>query len=57
MRFTIDCSVTYSAAARQWGGNALNSQPLPPWPETGATHYCAQIGLQDKGRAKKGLVV
>ena len=28
-----------------------------PWPETGATHYHAQLELQDKGRAIKGMVV
>ena len=28
-----------------------------PWPQTGATHYHAQLGLADKGRAIKGLVV
>ena len=28
-----------------------------PWPYTGATHYHAQLGLLDKGRAIKGLVV
>ncbi len=28
-----------------------------PWLQTGATHYHAQLGLQDKGRAIKGLVV
>ncbi len=28
-----------------------------PWPQTGATHYYAQLGLPDKGRAIKGLVV
>ena len=28
-----------------------------PWPETGATHYNAQLGLTDKGRPIKGLVV
>ena len=28
-----------------------------PWPKTGATKYHAQLGLQDKGRAIKGLVV
>ena len=27
------------------------------WPQTGATHYHAQLGLPDKGRAIKGLVV
>ncbi len=27
-----------------------------PWPQTGATHYHAQIELQDKGRAINGLV-
>ena len=27
------------------------------WPQTGATHNHAQLGLQDKGRAIKGLVV
>ncbi len=27
------------------------------WPQTGATHYHAQLGLPDKGRANKGLVV
>ena len=28
-----------------------------PWPQTGATQYHAQLGLPDKGRAIKGLVV
>ena len=28
-----------------------------PWPQTGATLYHAQLGLPDKGRAIKGLVV
>ena len=28
-----------------------------PWPQTGATKYHAQIGLPDKGRAIKELVV
>ncbi len=28
-----------------------------PWPQTGTTHYHAQLGLPDKGRAIKGLVV
>ena len=28
-----------------------------PWPQTGATHYHAQLGLPDKDRAIKGLVV
>ena len=28
-----------------------------PWPQTGATYYHAQLGLPDKGRAIKGLVV
>ena len=28
-----------------------------PWPKTGATQYHAQLGLQDKGHAIKGLVV
>ncbi len=28
-----------------------------PWSKTGATQYHAQLGLQDKGRAIKGLVV
>ncbi len=28
-----------------------------PWLQTGATHYHALLGLQDKGRAIKGLVV
>ncbi len=27
------------------------------WPTTGATHYYAKLGLQDKGLAIKGLVV
>ena len=27
------------------------------WPLTAATHYHAQLGLRDKGRAIKGLVV
>ncbi len=27
------------------------------WPQTGATQYFAQLLLQDKGRAIKGLVV
>ncbi len=28
-----------------------------PWPQTGATQYHTQLGLPDKGRAIKGLVV
>ena len=28
-----------------------------PWPQTGITQYHVQLGLQDKGRAIKGLVV
>ena len=28
-----------------------------PWPKTGATQYHAQLGLPDKGRAIKGLVI
>ena len=28
-----------------------------PWPQTGATHYHAQLGLPDKRRAIKGSVV
>ncbi len=28
-----------------------------PWPQTGATHFHAQLGLPDIGRAIKGLVV
>ena len=28
-----------------------------PWPQIGATQYHAQLGLPDKGRAIKGLVV
>ncbi len=28
-----------------------------PWPTTGGTHYHAQLGLPDKGRAIKGMVV
>ena len=28
-----------------------------PWPKTGATQYHVQLGLPDKGRAIKGLVV
>ena len=28
-----------------------------PWPKTGETRYHAQLGLPDKGRAIKGLVV
>ena len=27
------------------------------WPQTGATHYNAQLGLPHKGRAIKGLVI
>ena len=27
-----------------------------PWPQTGANHYHAQLGLPDKGRAIKGLI-
>ena len=27
------------------------------WPQTGATQYHAQLGLSDKGRTFKGLVV
>ncbi len=28
-----------------------------PWPQTGAAHYHAQLGLPEKGRAIKGFVV
>ena len=28
-----------------------------PWPKTGVTQYHAQLGLPNKGRAIKGLVV
>ncbi len=28
-----------------------------PWPQTGATDYHAQLGLPDKCRAIKGLIV
>ena len=28
-----------------------------PWPKTGAIQYHAQLGLPDKGRAIKGLVI
>ena len=28
-----------------------------PWPRTGPTHYHAQLGLPDKGRVIKGLVI
>ncbi len=28
-----------------------------PWPQAGATQYHAQLGLPDKGRAIKGLVL
>ena len=28
-----------------------------PWPQTGATQYHARLGLPDKGRAIRGLVV
>ena len=28
-----------------------------PWPQSNATHYHAQLGPPDKGRAIKGLVV
>ena len=28
-----------------------------PWPKSGATQYRAQLGLPDKGRAQKELVV
>ena len=28
-----------------------------PWPQTGENQYPAQLGLRDKGRAIKGLVV
>ena len=28
-----------------------------PWPQTGETQYHVQLGLPDKGRAIKGLVV
>ena len=28
-----------------------------PWPQTGATHYHAQLGFPDKSRGIKGLVV
>ncbi len=27
------------------------------WPQTGTTHYHAHLGLTDKGRVTKGLVV
>ncbi len=27
-----------------------------PWPKTGATYHCAQLGLADKGLTIKGLV-
>ena len=27
-----------------------------PWPQIGATHYHAKLGLPDNGRAIKGLV-
>ena len=30
---------------------------LMTWPKTGATHYHAQVGLPEKGRAIKVLVV
>ncbi len=28
-----------------------------PWPKTGATHYHTQLGIPDKAREIKGLVV
>ncbi len=28
-----------------------------PWPQTGANHYNAHLGLPDNGRVIKGLVV
>ena len=28
-----------------------------PWPQTGATHYHAHLGLPNKSRTIKGLVV
>ena len=28
-----------------------------PWPQIGASQYHAQLGLSDKGRAVKGLIV
>ena len=28
-----------------------------PWPQTGTTHYHAQLGFLDKGRTIKGLVI
>ncbi len=28
-----------------------------PWPQTGTTHYYAQLELPDKGLAIKGLIV
>ncbi len=28
-----------------------------PWPQTNAPHYHGELGLRDKGRAIKGLVV
>ena len=28
-----------------------------PWPKTGATHYYAQLGLPDKGRARVGCLL
>ncbi len=36
----------------------INSMSMGmPWPQTGATQYHAQLGLPDKSRAIKGLVV
>ncbi len=37
----------------------INSKSMGgmPWPQTGATHYHAQLGLPDKGLAIKELVV
>ncbi len=48
-RCTYCCSVRYARLTLRVGGM--------PWPKTGATQYHAQLGLSDKGRAVKGLVV
>ena len=34
-----------------------NIDSIRPWPQTGATQYNAHLGLLDKGRAIKRLVV
>ena len=34
--------------------HVINRVKGMPWPKTGVTHYHAQLGLSDKGRAIKG---